>query len=96
MQIGGRLTVKTSTTDKGAITMTAGAINNSGILYLGSALDNDGETYLNDGSTFTAKGGTITNSSDGEVHVYSTLKMTGADIDNEGNLIVENGAKFER
>ena len=95
MQIGNRLTVKTSTTDKGAITMTAGAINNSGILYLGSALDNDGETYLNDGSTFTAKGGTITNASDGEIHVYSTLKMTGADIDNEGNLIVEDGAVFE-
>ena len=95
MQIGGRLTVKTSTTDKGAITMTAGAINNSGILYLGSALDNDGETFVNDESTITAKGGTITNSSDGEIHVHSTLKMTGADLDNEGNLIVENGAKFE-
>ena len=75
--------------------MTAGAINNSGVLLLGSALDNDGETYLNDGSTFTAKGGTITNASDGEIHVYSTLKMTGADIDNEGNLIVEDGAVFE-
>ena len=95
MQIGGRLTVKTSTTDKGAITMTAGAINNSGILHLGSALGNDGETFVNDESTITAKGGTITNSSDGEIHVHSTLKMTGADIDNEGNLIVEDGAVFE-
>ena len=38
MQIGNRLTAKTSTTDKGAITMTAGAINNSGVLLLGSAL----------------------------------------------------------
>ena len=95
MQIGGRLTVKTSTTDKGAITMTAGAINNSGILHLGSALGNDGETFVNDKSTINAKGGTITNSSDGEIHVHSTLKMTGADIDNEGNLIVEDGAVFE-
>ena len=95
MQIGNRLTVKNTLSDDGKITMTAGAINNSGILLLGSALDNDGETYLNDGSTFTAKGGTITNSSDGEIHVYSTLKMTGADIDNEGNLIVEDGAVFE-
>ena len=95
MQIGNRLTVHNTLSDDGKITMTAGAINNSGVLLLGSALDNDGETYLNDGSTFTAKGGTITNSSDGEIHVYSTLKMTGADIDNEGNLIVEDGAVFE-
>ena len=96
MQIGGRLTVSGSNTpDKGVITMTAGAINNSGILHLGSALGNDGETFVNDESTITAKGGTITNASDGEIHVYSTLKMTGADIDNEGNLIVEDGAVFE-
>ena len=96
MQIGGRLTVSGSnTSDKGVITMTAGAINNSGILHLGSALGNDGETFVNDESTITAKGGTITNSSDGEIHVHSTLKMTGADIDNEGNLIVEDGAVFE-
>ena len=94
MQIGNRLTVYNTLSDDGKITMTAGAINNSGVLLLGSALDNDGETYLNDGSTFTAKGGTITNSSDGEIHVHSTLKMTGADLDNEGNLIVENGAQF--
>ena len=96
MQIGGRLTVSGSNTpDKGVITMTAGAINNSGILHLGSALGNDGETFVNDESTITAKGGTITNSSDGEIHVYSTLKMTGADLDNEGNLIVKKGATFE-
>ena len=95
MQIGNRLTAKNTLSDDGKITMTAGAINNSGILLLGSALDNDGETYLNDGSTFTAKGGTISNASDGEVHVHSKLVMTGANIDNEGNLIVENGAKFE-
>ena len=96
MQIGGRLTVSGSnTTDKGVITMTTGAINNSGILHLGSALGNDGETFVNDESTITAKGGTITNASDGEVHVHSKLVMTGANIDNEGNLIVENGAKFE-
>ena len=96
MQIGGRLTAKDSSnyTDSGAIIMTAGAINNSGVLLLGSALDNDGETYLNDGSTFTAEGGTITNSSDGEIQIHSKLVMTGADLDNEGNLIVKKDAQF--
>ena len=94
MQIGNRLTVNNTLSDDGKITMTAGAINNTGTLLLGSAMSYDGETLVTDGSTFTAKGGTITNSSDGEVHVYSKLVMTGANIDNEGNLIVENGAQF--
>ena len=93
MQIGGRLTVYNKDTE-GAITMSAGAINNNGTLYLGSYADNEGKLH-GDKSTFTAEGGTITNSSDGEIHVYSTLKMTGADLDNEGNLIVEKGANFE-
>ena len=95
MQIGGRLTVNKDNTFVGAISMTAGAINNSGVLLLGSAMSYDGKTLVADRSTITAKGGTITNSSDGEVHVYSTLKMTGADLDNEGNLIVEEYAIFE-
>ena len=97
MQIGGRLTVNNSLPPGEAqnINMTAGAINNSGILLLGSAMSYDGKTLVADGSVINAKGGTISNTGDGEVHIYSTLQMTGADIDNEGNLIVENGAKFE-
>ena len=99
MQIGGRLTVNNSlpALEKEAqnIHMTAGAINNSGVLLLGSAMSYDGQTLVSDKSTITAEGGTITNSSDGEIHVYSTLKMTGADLDNEGNLIVKKGATFE-
>ena len=81
-------------TTAGAINMTAGTINNSGVLLLGSTADINGN-LKNANTVITAKGGTITNSSDGEVHVYSKLVMTGADIDNEGNLIVEDGAVFE-
>ena len=96
MQIGHSLKLSSGgvNSSTGAINMTAGAINNAGTLLLGATTDIDGKQKA-DNSVITAKGGTITNSSDGEVHVYSTLKMTGADIDNEGNLIVENGAKFE-
>ena len=81
MQIGGRLTVKDSLPDledeAQNIKMTAGAINNSGVLLLGSAMSYDGQTLVSDKSTITAEGGTITNSSDGEIQVHSKLVMKG-------------------
>ena len=48
MQIGNRLTVHNTLTGaaEGKITMTAGAINNTGTLLLGSAMSYDGETLV--------------------------------------------------
>ena len=94
LQIGSRLTINETLSSAGTTYMVDGAINNNGTLLLGSAMSYDGKTLVSDSGSFHLSGGTITNAADATINIYSKVNMTGAEIDNQGNLVVKSGATF--